>query len=225
MRKLKRFLLVVIISFTAVAVYVEIKNIHSYNMTYRQKFLKAFYPVWMWFGNLTGKGVKELSNDKVMPPVSFYSLTDTLIDGTAFNFSQLKGKKVLLVNTASDCGYTDQYADLEKLSNEYKDKLIVIGFPANNFKEQEKGSNEDIAQFCKRNYGVSFALMQKTSVIKGNNQNLVFKWLCDPAQNGWNSKAPSWNFSKYIVDEDGKLTRYFDPGISPLSNEVTGALQ
>lgn len=225
MKKLKPFLLVIIILFAGITVYVAIKNIDSKNMTYRQKFLKAFYPAWMWFGKLTGKGVKELSNNNMTPLISFYSLKDTLIDGSSFDFSQLKGKKVLLVNTASNCGYTDQYTDLEKLSNQYKDKLIVLGFPANDFKEQEKGSNEEIAQFCKINYGVSFPLMQKSSVIQSNNQNPVFKWLTDASLNGWNSKPPSWNFSKYLVDENGKLTNYFDPGISPLSNEVINALQ
>ncbi|MFT3682576.1 MAG: glutathione peroxidase [Ferruginibacter sp.] len=222
-KKLKRFSVVTIIILTAIIAYVEIKNIHSQNMTYRQKFLKAFYPAWMWLGKVTGKRTESLTDNK-QPMVSFYSLKDTLIDGRPFDFTQLKGKKILLVNTASDCGYTDQYSDLEKLAESYKDKLLVLGFPANDFKEQEKGSNEEIAAFCKRNYGVSFPLMQKSSVIKTGDQNPVFKWLSDPAQNGWNGKQPSWNFSKYLVSEDGRLLNYFDPGVSPQSAEVINAI-
>ena len=136
----------------------------------------------------------------------------------------LKGKKVMLVNTASDCGYTDQYDDLQKLYEEYKDKLVVIGFPANDFKEQEKGTDEEIAQFCKLNFGVTFPLMKKSSVIKGPQQNEVFKWLTDSAKNGWNNKPPSWNFSKYIVNEEGVLTNYFGSSISPMSKDVLKAI-
>lgn len=125
---------------------------------------------------------QKASNEKAIPSVSFYSLKDTLIDGTGFDLSQLKGKKVLLVNTASDCGYTGQYDDLQKLSEKYKDKLVVIGFPANDFKEQEKGTDQEIAAFCKLNFGVRFPLMKKSSVKKGPGQNKIFQWLTDPAQ-------------------------------------------
>ena len=103
-------------------------------MTVRQRFLKVVYPIWMWFAGKKGMNTGNLTNEKTIPPVSFYSLSDTAINGTAFNFEQLKGKKVMLVNTASDCGYTGQYDDLQKLSDQYKDKLVVICFPANDFK-------------------------------------------------------------------------------------------
>ena len=159
-----------------------------------------------------------------MPSVSFYSLKDTSIDGSVFDFEQLKGKKIMLVNTASDCGYTGQYDDLQKLSETYKGKLVVIGFPANDFKEQEKGTDEEIAAFCKLNFGVSFPLMKKSSVIKGTDQNKVFEWLTDPKKNGWNKQWPSWNFCKYIVDEQGMLTNYFGSTIEPLGKEITEAL-
>jgi glutathione peroxidase len=193
-------------------------------MTTRQKFLKIIYPLFRWFTNKRGMHAKNISHKKEMPPVSFYSLKDTSIDGTVFDFEQLKGKKIMLVNTASDCGYTGQYEDLQKLSEQYKDKVVVIGFPANDFKEQEKGTDEEIAAFCKLNFGVSFPLMQKSSVIKGVNQNKVFDWLTDPAKNGWNKQWPSWNFCKYIVDEEGRLIHYFGSTIDPLGKEITTAL-
>ena len=193
-------------------------------MTARQKFLKIIYPLWMWFAGKKGMNTKNLSNQKEMPSVSFYSLKDTAIDGSVFDFEQLKGKKIMLVNTASDCGYTGQYDDLQKLSETYKGKLVVIGFPANDFKEQEKGTDEEIAAFCKLNFGVSFPLMKKSSVIKGTNQNKVFEWLTDPKKNGWNKQWPSWNFCKYIVDEQGMLTNYFGSTIEPLGKEITEAL-
>lgn len=222
-RKLKRVLIVLLLFITAFAVYVEIANRNSKNMTYRQKVLKAVYPAWMWFTKLTGKNRKELSGTK-QPSVSFYSLKGVLNNGDTLDFSNLKGKKVMLVNTASDCGYTNQYNDLQKLAEEHKDKLVVIGFPANDFKEQEKGTDADIAEFCKANFGITFPLMQKSSVIKSASQNPVFQWLTDSTKNGWNSKYPSWNFSKYLVDEQGTLVNYFDPSVSPLSKDVLNAI-
>ncbi len=204
--------------------YVEIVNRKSVNMTGRQKVLKAVYPLWMWWANMRGKGTKKLTAPPATPAVSFYTLTDTLIDGGVYGFSQLKGKKVLLVNTASDCGYTGQYNDLQKLSEQFQNRLVVLGFPANNFKEQEKGSNEEIAAFCKRNFGVSFPLMAKSSVIRGPGQNPVFQWLTDSSRNGWSNQQPSWNFCKYLVDEDGRLTNYFASSVEPLSTEVINAI-
>ncbi|MBL7701691.1 MAG: glutathione peroxidase [Ferruginibacter sp.] len=193
-------------------------------MTIRQRFLKLVYPLWIWWANKKEVGTKKLSAQEATPPVSFYSLKDTLINGTEFDFSQLEGKKVMLVNTASDCGYTGQYDDLQKLSEQYKDKLVVLGFPANDFKEQEKGSNEEIAEFCKLNFGVSFPLMKKSSVVKGADQNKIFEWLTNENNNGWNNQQPSWNFCKYIVDEEGRLTNFFGSTIEPLGTEITTVL-
>jgi len=223
-KRLKWVFIILFLSAIALYTFVEIANRNSKNMTARQKFLKAVYPVFMWFTGKKENAVKHLSNDKSMPDGSFYSLKSTGIDGTDFNFDHLKGKKVMLVNTASDCGYTNQYNDLQKLSEQYKDKLVVLGFPANDFKEQEKGSDEDIAAFCKQNFGVAFPLMQKSSVVKGTNQNKIFNWLTDSAKNGWNNKQPSWNFCKYLVDEEGRLTNYFGPAIEPLGEEITEAV-
>lgn len=205
------------------AIYVEIVNRNSKNMTYRQKILKAVYPALMWWTKITGKNTKELSGDK-QPPVSFYSLKAQLNNGDTLDFNELKGKKVMLVNTASDCGYTNQYSDLQKLADEYKDKLIVLGFPANDFKEQEKGTDAEIASFCQKNYGITFPLMKKSSVIKSNEQNPVYQWLTDSSKNGWNTKPPGWNFAKYIVNEKGVLTKYFGSSISPLDSDVLKAI-
>ena len=213
--KLKKIIIVLTVLLIAFFSYVEIVNRNSVNMTYRQKILKAIYPAFVWWAKLTGQNTKALANEKAAPAVSFYTLKDSLIDGLPFDFAQLKGKKVMLVNTASDCGYTNQYADLEKLYQQYKDKLVVIGFPANDFKEQEKGTNDEIATFCKKNYGVTFLLMKKSSVIKGPTQNEIFQWLSDATKNGWNEQTPSWNFSKYIVDENGRLINYFGPAVEP----------
>ncbi|MEO5948093.1 MAG: glutathione peroxidase [Chitinophagaceae bacterium] len=223
MKKLKRFIIVLLVLIAVFAVYVEIVNRNSINMTYRQKILKAVYPVLMWFTKLTGKNTKELAGNK-QPSVSFYSLKVQLNNGDTLDFAELQGKKVMLVNTASDCGYTNQYTDLQKLADEYKSKLIVLGFPANDFKEQEKGTDEEIATFCKKNYGISFPLMQKSSVIKTAEQNVVYQWLTDSTKNGWNTKPPTWNFTKYIVNEQGLLTNYFGSSISPLDSDVLKAI-
>jgi len=223
MRKLKRVAIVLIIVIIALATYVEIINRNSKQMTYRQKVLKTIYPAWMWYAKLRGKNITELSNVQ-KPPVSIYSLKGVLNNGIPFDFSTLQGKKVLLVNTASDCGYTKQYDELQKLYEENKDKLVVIGFPANDFKEQEKGTDEEIAQFCKLNFGVTFPLMQKSTVIRSPQQNIIFQWLTDSLKNGWNNKAPSWNFAKYLVNEEGVLTNYFGSSISPGSKDIQDAV-
>jgi glutathione peroxidase len=205
--------------------YIEIVNWNS-KMNFRQKFLKAVYPAVIAWGKLTGMRSTTLTNDANKPAgaTSFYNLTTELNNGQQLDFNSLKGKKVLLVNTASDCGFTAQYDDLQKLYEEHKDKLVVIGFPANDFKEQEKGSDADIEEFCRINFGVTFPLAKKSSVVKGNEQNKIFQWLTDKNQNGWNNQPPSWNFSKYLVNEQGALTHYFDPAVSPVSEQVIQAV-
>lgn len=224
MKKLKRFGIVLITLALIFIGYVELVNRNSKGMNYRQKILKAVYPAWMWWTNLTGKNVKKISNNK-QPMKSFYDLQMTANNGTSFNFASLKGKKVMLVNTASACGYTNQYDDLQKLSEKYKDRLVILGFPANDFKEQEKGSDAEIAEFCRVNFGVTFPLMSKSVVKKTPEQNPVYQWLTNPDANGWNSEEPTWNFSKYLVNEEGSLTNYFDPSIEPMSKEVIEAIE
>jgi glutathione peroxidase len=165
------------------------------------------------------------NKDEVKPMTSIYDLSITLNNGQTKPLADFKGKKLLLVNTASNCGYTDQYKDLQQLYEQYKDDLVVIGFPANDFKEQEKGSDEEIATFCQVNYGVTFPLAKKSTVIRSAAQNPIFRWLSDKQQNGWNEEQPTWNFSKYLVNEEGQLTHYFDPAISPTSKEVIDAIK
>ena len=205
--------------------YVMIVNRNSVNMTTRQKILKAVYPAMMWITQLTGTNSKSMSNPAKAAPVSFYTLKGVLNDGTPIDLASLKGKKILLVNTASACGYTAQYQQLQNLYNQYNGKLVIIGFPANDFKEQEKGSDQEIAEFCKKNFGVSFPLMQKSVVIKTAQQNPVFQWLTDSTKNGWNNQAPEWNFSKYLLNEEGILTNYFGPSVEPMSQAVIDAIK
>lgn len=195
-------------------------------MTVRQTVLKAIYPLWMPLSRLFGMRSKILANKKnIQPSQSFYSLSARLNNGELLSFDSLRGRKLLLVNTASDCGYTNQYNDLQKLYEEHHDKLTVIAFPANDFQEQEKGTDEEIGNFCKINFGVTFPIAQKSSVVKGNDQQKVFQWLTDKTKNGWNNQFPSWNFSKYLINEKGVLMNYFDPAISPLSEEVLKAIE
>lgn len=204
--------------------YVMIENRNSKNMTLRQKILRAVYPVFMLMVKGSRTNSKVLENNEIVPIVPFYTLPAILNDGKSLNLHDFKGKKILLVNTASDCGYTGQFEALEKLYQEHKENLVVLGFPANDFKEQEKGSDENIAAFCKINYGVSFPLLSKSKVIKGNGQNEIFKWLTHKDKNGWNEQAPSWNFCKYLINENGMLINYFAPGIEPMSGEVLKAV-
>jgi glutathione peroxidase len=192
-------------------------------MTPRQKILKWFYPLFVGFKKWKAKKML-LNKNNIQSPVSIYNLSVELNNGKLLPFEQLKGKKVLLVNTASDCGYTNQYADLQKLQQHSREELTIIAFPANDFKEQEKGSDEEIAKFCQVNFGVSFPLAKKSSVRKGPGQNAVFAWLTSKDKNGWNEQAPTWNFSKYLIDEEGRLAAYFDPAVEPLSQEMLNAI-
>lgn len=194
-------------------------------MTIRQKFLKFIYPLYIKWVNKRGKNTRSLAKANMDPKVSFYSLQDTQIDGSQCTFEQFKGKKVLLINTASDCGYTGQYSGLEELHKHYGDKLIMIAFPANDFGAQEQGSNEEIQTFCRKNYGVSFILMQKSKVVKGEGQNPVFQWLTDPEKNGWNEQQPTWNFCKYVINEEGRLENFFGSSIEPFSEELMSAIE
>jgi glutathione peroxidase len=150
---------------------------------------------------------------------SLYDFKLTGLDGTPIDFSRYKGRKLLIVNTASRCGYTPQYKTLQKLHETYGDRVTVLGFPANNFLWQEPGSNEEIASFCEKNFGVTFQMFEKISV-KGRDQHPLYRWLA--ARSG---KKPSWNFCKYVVNEDGQVTGFFGPKVSPLDesiiNEIT----
>ena len=195
------------------------------NMSTRQNMLKSVYPALTSITRFFGVNSRVvLPEEKNAPVVSLYEIPFETIAGEQSSFAAYKGKKIVVVNTASDCGYTGQYEELQTLYAQAKGEIMIVGFPANDFKAQEKGSNEQIASFCKKNYGVEFPIAAKASVVKGSNQHPVFAWLSDPAKNGWNKEAPAWNFSKYIIDEEGKLIGYFDPGVSPLGKDFLKAL-
>jgi len=151
---------------------------------------------------------------------SIHAFTVKDIYGEDFKFSDLKGKKVMIVNTASKCGFTRQYKDLQKLYSEYKDKnFVIIGFPANNFLGQEPGSDEDIAQFCERNYGVEFPMMSKISV-KGKNQHPIYEFLTKSELNGIMDTKVSWNFQKYLIDENGFIVMSVAPKTKPYDEKI-----
>lgn len=154
---------------------------------------------------------------------SIYDFELPLLNGEMAKLSAFKGKKMLIVNTASECGYTPQYEGLEKLSKQYGDKVVVLGFPANNFGGQEPGTNVEIDAFCKDNYGVTFPMFSKISV-KGDDMAPLYKWLTQKDQNGWNEEAPNWNFCKYLIDEEGNLQAFYASAIEPLGDEITKAI-
>lgn len=154
---------------------------------------------------------------------SIYDFKVAAIDGSVINFAEFKGKHILIVNTASKCGYTPQYKDLEALYRQYKGKLVVIGFPANNFGGQEPGSNEEIQVFCSEKYDVSFPMAAKVSV-KGDDMHPLFRWLTSKSENGVLDAEIRWNFGKFLLDEKGKLVEYFPSRVNPLSTEITAKL-
>ncbi len=157
-------------------------------------------------------------------PASIYDFKVTALNGGTIDFSQFKGKKILIVNTASKCGFTPQYDALEALSKKYKDKLVIVGFPANNFLFQEPGSNEKIATFCKENYGVTFPMAAKVSV-KGSKMAPIYRWLTEKKYNGFEDTHVKWNFQKYLIDENGRLISSFSPATPPDSPEIIALIE
>ena len=156
---------------------------------------------------------------------SFYDFTVKDITGKDYPLSQLKGKKVLVVNTASKCGFTPQYEGLQELYETYGgDDFMIIGFPANNFAKQEPGSNEEIATFCSINYGVTFPMMSKISV-KGDDQHSLYRWLTSKSENGVEDSKVTWNFQKYIIDEEGQLVGHFAPTVKPDSKKLVSWIE
>ncbi|MDB5203220.1 MAG: glutathione peroxidase [Ferruginibacter sp.] len=192
-------------------------------MTIRQLLLKFLYPVFRGVQRLFKRNIKIFSSTENARR-SFYDLKYPVNHGDDVSFEDFRNKKILLVNTASDCGFTSQYESLEKLYEQHKDQLIILAFPANDFKGQEKKDDQAIAEFCKSNYHVQFPVMKKSKVIKHSSQNEVYKWLTDKDRNGWNDQAPTWNFCKYLVDEQGNLTHFFEAAIEPLGPEMQSAI-
>ncbi len=156
-------------------------------------------------------------------PKSIYDFEVDGLPGGKIKLSKFKGKKILIVNTASKCGYTYQYEGLEKLYKKYQDKLVIIGFPANNFGAQEPGSNQDIEQFCKKNYGVSFPMAAKISV-KGENIHELYLWLTKKRYNGVSDNEVAWNFQKYLIDEKGNFVTYFKSDVKPDDAQLIDAI-
>ena len=146
------------------------------------------------------------------------------LDGKEINFADFKGKKILIVNTASECGFTPQYADLEKLSKDYSDKVVVVGFPANNFGGQEPGTNAEIGAFCEKNFGVTFPMAAKVSV-KGDDKAPIFKFLTEKDLNGVKNTAILWNFTKFLIDENGHLIDSYISTTKPTSESITKYLK
>jgi glutathione peroxidase len=157
-------------------------------------------------------------------PKSIYDFQVDGLEGGQIDFSRFKGKKILIVNTASKCGYTPQYEDLEKLYEKEKDHLVIIGFPANNFMWQEPGNNAEIAAFCKKNYGVSFPMAAKISV-KGKDMAPIYKWLTNKDYNHFQNSSVKWNFQKYLIDEQGRLIAIFSPDTEPMSEAIQNAVK
>jgi len=151
------------------------------------------------------------------PEKSLYDFKKTALNGQAVDFSKYKGKNVLIVNTASKCGFTPQYADLQAMNEKYGDKVVILGFPANNFKEQEPGSNAEIAEFCQKNYGVTFQMFEKVSVL-GADQDPLYAWLKEKT-----GQEPSWNFCKYLVKPDGTV-KFFNSKVKPMDPAITSEL-
>lgn len=154
---------------------------------------------------------------------TIYDFKVESLEGGTIDFADFKGKKILIVNTASKCGFTPQYEELEALYKKYKDRLVIVGFPANNFFSQEPGTNADIEQFCKKNYGVTFPMAAKVSV-KGNSIAPIYSWLTNKKENGIMNSKISWNFNKFLLDENGKLIGHFKSKVKPMSEEILSKL-
>ena len=166
--------------------------------------------------------IKLLSGEtKITDLQSFYDIRAKTIDGQTINMEKYRGKKTLIVNVASNCGYTPQYKELQKLYEMYIDNLIVLGFPSNDFLWQEPGTNEEIKNFCIRNYGVTFQMFEKVQVKNGKKQHPIYNWLSDNKLNGWNDNTPSWNFCKYLIDEEGNLIEFYKSKIKPSDTLIT----
>ncbi|PZF73635.1 glutathione peroxidase [Taibaiella soli] len=157
-------------------------------------------------------------------PTSIYDFKVAGLTGNTIDFSQFKGKKILIVNTASKCGFTPQYKDLEALYEKYKDKLVIVGFPSNNFLWQEPGSNDEINSFCEKNYGVSFPMAAKISV-KGRDMAPVYQWLTNKDYNHYKSSSVKWNFQKYLINEKGELVAIFSSATKPSDPDVISAIE
>lgn len=166
-----------------------------------------------------------MKNEKNIEPIqSIDTLEFSNLAGETFPLSKWKGKKILVVNTASECGYTPQYAELDQLDRAFGDRIQVLGFPSNDFGAQEPGDDPQIADFCQTHFGIGFPLSRKTQVIKGPQQHPIYQWLTQSSLNGWLDQEPEWNFSKYLIDKQGRLSHYFGAAVSPMDPQITELL-
>lgn len=195
-------------------------------MTGRQRVLRLVYPLFMRFKKRFHKSGEAVHTHQhpPWPQQSFHQLSAREINGSSFSFEALKGKKVLIVNTASNCGYTPQYAELAALQQLAGDKLVVLVFPSSDFRNQEPLDNDAIKSFCNNYYPSGCKLMEKIVVKQPTGQHPVFHWLSQASANGWLDQAPTWNFCKYLVDEQGRLSAFYPPYISPVAPEVKKAI-
>ena len=171
------------------------------------------------------KSTTQKTKSTAMKKENIYQFKMTDLYGKDFDFSKLRGKKIMVVNTASKCGFTPQYKDLEKLYETYKDKgFVIVGFPANNFGKQEPGTDTEIAEFCEQNYGVSFPMMTKTSV-KGADMNPVYKFLTQKSKNGFEDSDVAWNFQKYLIDENGHVVKMYRSKVLPTDKAIVSWIE
>src|SRR5699024_2467589 len=178
-------------------------------------FKYLFFITFLFFSIKISAQNNSLNQEKYMDKQSIYQFTVKDINGEDFDFADLKGKKILIVNTASKCGFTPQYEVLEDLYQNYKDdNFVIVGFPSNDFGKQEPGSDEEIATFCQENYGVTFPMMSKISV-KGMNEHPIYEFLTEKDKNGVKDSQVKWNFQKYLIDENGHLDKVYESRVVP----------
>lgn len=183
---------------------------------------RLYYPLLMMF--LPKTKISSSENPDTKMSASIYDLPLKDIDGNKTTLAPFKGKKLLIVNVASECGFTHQYAQLQELFEVYNDKLMVLGFPSNNFGLQEPGTNKTIKDFCTENYHVTFPMFEKSDVV-GKNTNPLYRWLTNKELNGWNEQPPKWNFCKYLVSENGEILNFFSETVSPFDEAILDGLK
>lgn len=184
-----------------------------------------FFITFLFFAVKISAQNKSLNQEKSMDKQSIYQFTVKDINGEDFDFADLKGKKILIVNTASKCGFTPQYEVLEDLYQNYKDEnFVIVGFPSNDFGKQEPGSDEEIATFCQENYGVTFPMMSKISV-KGMNEHPIYEFLTEKEKNGVKDSQVKWNFQKYLIDENGHLSEVYESRVLPDGPEIVSWIE
>ena len=164
------------------------------------------------------------SSHPQQPLPTIYQFREPSLDGGTIDFAQFKGKKILIVNTASECGFTPQYEGLEKLYEQFKDKLVIVGFPSNDFFGQEPGTNAEIKQFCTSKFNVTFPMAEKIDV-KGKNQAPIYQWLTKKSLNGVEDSKVSWNFNKYLINEQGEYVKHFESSVKPDAPELLEAIR